>query len=96
MNLKRNKKKERTQLMKHIEYNTSDVCSKKIIFDIDDEGNIRNLTYIGGCNGNLKAIGKLCEGKNALEIAKLLEGNTCGWKQTSCADQLSKAILQNK
>ena len=95
MSLRQNKKKERL-IMKHIEYNTSDVCSKKIIFDIDDEGKIRNLTYIGGCNGNLKAIGKLCEGKDALEIAKLLEGNTCGWKQTSCADQLSKAILSNK
>ena len=95
MNTKRNKKKERL-IMKHIEYNTCDVCSKKIIFDIDDEGKIINLTYVGGCNGNLKAIGKLCEGKDALEIAKLLEGNTCGWKQTSCADQLSKAILANK
>ena len=82
--------------MKHVEYNTEGVCSKKIIFDIDDEGKIRNLTYIGGCNGNLKAIGKLCEGKDALEIAKLLEGNTCGWKETSCADQLANAILKNK
>lgn len=81
--------------MKHIEYNTSDVCSKKIIFDIDENGKIRNLTFIGGCNGNLKAIGKLCEGKDAKDIAKLLEGNTCGWKSTSCADQLSKAINKN-
>ena len=82
--------------MKHVEYNTQDVCSKKIIFDIDDEGKIRNLTFIGGCTGNLKAIGKLCEGKDANEVAELLKGNLCGWKQTSCADQLSKAILQNK
>ena len=81
--------------MKHIEYNTQDVCSKKIIFDIDDEGKIRNLSFVGGCNGNLKAIGKLCEGKDAKEIAKLLAGNTCGWKSTSCADQLSKAIMKN-
>ena len=61
--------------MKHVEYNTQDVCSKKIIFDIDDEGKIRNLTFIGGCNGNLKAIGKLCEGKDASEIATLLQSN---------------------
>ena len=81
--------------MKHIEDDTKDVCSKKIIFDIDDEGKIRNLTFIGGCNGNLKAIGKLCEGKDASQIAKLLEGNTCGWKTTSCADQLAKAINKN-
>lgn len=82
--------------MKHIEYTPSNVCSNKIIFDITDEGTIKNLTFIGGCNGNLKAIGKLVEGQNAEKIARILSGNTCGYKKTSCADQLSKAIESNK
>ena len=81
--------------MKHITYRTKGVCSSMISFDIDDEGKMHNLSFIGGCNGNLKAIGRLCEGKDAVEIAKLLEGNTCGFKQTSCADQLAKAIKEN-
>lgn len=81
--------------MKHIEYNTSDVCSKKIIFDIDDDGIIRNMSFIGGCNGNLKAISKLCEGQKAENIKNILAGNTCGYRNTSCADQLAKAIEKN-
>ena len=78
--------------MKHFTYKTSGVCSQKIDFDITDDKKITNIVFLGGCNGNLKAIAKLCEGKDAKEIADLLEGNTCGWKPTSCADQLSKAI----
>ena len=78
--------------MKHYTYKTSGVCSQKIDFDLTDDGKIINITFLGGCNGNLKAISKLCEGKDAKEIAQILEGNTCGYKQTSCADQLSKAI----
>lgn len=81
--------------MKHVKYITQNVCSREINFDIDDDGNIRNLVYTGGCNGNLKAIGKLCEGKNAKEICALLKGNSCGGRPTSCADQLAKAIEQN-
>ncbi len=75
----------------HCEFNPKGVCSVHISFDIED-GLLRNVKYTGGCDGNLKAISKLVEGRNAAEVAKLLEGNTCGWKPTSCADQLSKAI----
>lgn len=79
--------------MKHFEYMTAPaVCSRKIAFDIDDDNNVHNLVFTGGCNGNLKAIGKLCEGKPAMEVARILKGNTCGMRNTSCADQLSKAI----
>ena len=74
-------------------YRTKGTCSSKIDFDIED-GKLYNVRYTGGCNGNLKAISKLVEGKDALEIADLLEGNTCGFKTTSCADQLSKAIKE--
>lgn len=81
--------------MKHYEFKPSNlVCSRNISFDIDDDNKIHNLVFIGGCNGNLKAIGKLVEGKDANEIAGILEGNTCGMRPTSCADQLSIAIKQ--
>lgn len=81
--------------MKNVTYNAKGVCSRTISFQIDDEAKIRNLSFVGGCNGNLKAISKLCEGKNASEIASILEGNTCGMRNTSCADQLSRAIKAN-
>ena len=54
---------------------------------------IRNIRFTGGCNGNLKAIAKLCEGMCAEDIAAKLLGNTCGGKPTSCADQLARAVL---
>lgn len=80
--------------MKHIEYKPVGVCSKNISFDIDENNNIHNLEFTGGCNGNLGAISKLVEGKNAKEIEDILRGNECGMKGTSCADQFSKAIEQ--
>ncbi len=72
-------------------YSPNGVCARKITFDIDD-GKIKNVKFEGGCNGNLKAVSILVNGKDAKEIAELLAGNTCGFKSTSCADQLSKAI----
>lgn len=77
-----------------ISYIPSGVCSRQITFDIID-GKLHNVRFLGGCPGNLLAIGKLVEGKDAREIAELLAGNKCGNKGTSCADQLSKAILAN-
>lgn len=72
-------------------YKTKDVCSSEISFDID--GNIiTNVSFKGGCNGNLKAISKLVDGLTVEEIEKKLKGNTCGWRNTSCADQLAIAI----
>ena len=67
------------------------VYEKKIKFEIEDD-KIYNLRFLGGCNGNLKAIGKLVEGKDAKEIASILKGNECGNRGTSCADQLAIAI----
>ncbi|MBP5702017.1 MAG: TIGR03905 family TSCPD domain-containing protein [Lachnospiraceae bacterium] len=77
--------------MEHVTFTPSGVCSRQIDFDIDD-GKIRNLAFVGGCNGNLKAIGRLVEGKNASEVADILRGNLCQTRGTSCADQLAKAI----
>ncbi len=75
-------------------YETKGTCSKKITFDIDENGILHNVSFTGGCNGNLKAIGKLVEGKSADNIAEILKGNTCGPRNTSCADQLAQAIME--
>ncbi|SDX59776.1 uncharacterized protein TIGR03905 [Ruminococcaceae bacterium YAD3003] len=77
--------------MEHITFSPRGVCAMKIDFDIED-GKLYNVKFIGGCNGNLKAIGKLVEGKDAKEVAEILRGNDCNMKGTSCADQLARAI----
>ena len=76
------------------EYKTKGVCSRQIHFDIDDNGYVHNVSFLGGCNGNLKAIGKLVEGMKAEKVIEILEGNTCGSRPTSCADQLAKALKE--
>ena len=78
--------------MKNYTYKTSGVCSSRITFSIDDEGRLRDVRYTGGCNGNLKGIGALTEGMKAEEAAEKLEGIRCGFENTSCPDQLAKAI----
>ena len=79
--------------MEHITFNPSGVCSMQIDYDVED-GKLYNVSFKGGCNGNLKAIGKLVEGKDAKEIADILRGNQCGMRGTSCADQFAKSIDQ--
>ena len=74
-------------------YKTKGTCSSKINFDIED-GKLKNVAFTNGCNGNLKAISKLVEGMDAERVVEILDGNTCGMRSTSCADQLSKAIQQ--
>ena len=72
-------------------YQTHFVCAREISFHL--EGNVvTNIRFVGGCNGNLKAISKLLEGKTVEEIEEKLRGNTCGAKPTSCADQLAIAV----
>lgn len=66
-------------------------CSSEVSFEIED-GKVRNVVFTGGCNGNLKAIGLLAEGRTAEELVALLKGNTCGWKDTSCADQFARGL----
>jgi uncharacterized protein (TIGR03905 family) len=80
--------------MKKFEYATKGTCSRKIIFELDDENKIHNVVFEGGCNGNLKGIGKLVEGMDAADVMKRVEGVKCGFKNTSCPDQLSKAIAE--
>ena len=74
-----------------MEFITSGVCARKINFDIVD-GKVKNVSFLGGCNGNLKAISKLVDGMEATKVIEILKGNTCGYKSTSCADQLAIAI----
>ncbi|MBP3742595.1 MAG: TIGR03905 family TSCPD domain-containing protein [Treponema sp.] len=74
-------------------YKTQNTCSTQITFDKDENGIITNVVFTNGCNGNLKAIAKLVNGKSAEEINALLAGNTCGRRPTSCADQLAKAVM---
>ncbi|MBR2461232.1 MAG: TIGR03905 family TSCPD domain-containing protein [Clostridia bacterium] len=75
------------------EFSPRGVCARRITFELND-GIVSNVVFTGGCNGNLKAIARLVEGKPAREIADILKGNRCGGKTTSCADQFSIAITQ--
>lgn len=72
-------------------YKTKGTCSQAIDFEIKD-GRVYNVKFYGGCNGNLKGIGALVEGMEVSEVIKRLEGTTCGFKNTSCPDQLAKAL----
>lgn len=78
----------------HVDFKPTGICASRIQFDIDEaDKTLHNIVFTGGCNGNLKAIAKLCEGMPAEDIAAKLLGNTCGGKPTSCADQLARAVL---
>lgn len=72
-------------------YKTKNTCSTEISFEIND-GVVSNIEFVGGCNGNLKAITVLLDGQPSEEIIKKLEGITCGRRPTSCADQLAYAL----
>ena len=74
-------------------FNTRGTCSSKIDFDIDNNV-ITNVRFTGGCNGNLKAISKLVDGKTADEIESLLKGIDCNGRGTSCGDQLARAVRE--
>ncbi len=72
-------------------YKTRGTCSRQIDFEIDN-GIVKNVSFFGGCNGNLKGIGALVEGRPAEEVIELLKGMKCGFKNTSCPDQLALAL----
>ena len=79
--------------MEHYTFKPKGVCSIQIDFDVED-GKVHNVAFINGCNGNLKAIGRLVEGKDAREVADILRGDDCKGRGTSCADQFAQAIDQ--
>ena len=74
-------------------YKTKGTCSTSIAFDIDGDV-VTNVSFTGGCNGNLKAISKLVDGMTVTQIEEKLKGNLCGFKNTSCADQLAIAVRE--
>ncbi len=80
--------------MKEFTFQTAGVCSQEISFHLDENGRLHNVRFLGGCPGNLLAIGKLVEGADAKQVSSLLKGNDCGGRGTSCADQLARAITQ--
>ena len=73
------------------EYKTKGTCSQRITFELEDN-KIKNVNFIGGCHGNLQGIAALVEGMDAEEVIQKLSGIRCGWKNTSCPDQLALAI----
>ena len=75
------------------EYTPHGVCSRRIVFDLED-GRVRNLTFHGGCHGNTQGVAALIEGMPAEEAIRRLRGIRCGRKPTSCPDQLSLALEQ--
>ena len=75
-------------------YQTRGVCSRSICFDVDEEGMLHNVSFEGGCNGNLQGIGQLVEGMEIEEAIGRLSGIRCGWKDTSCPDQLARALIE--
>ena len=72
-------------------YRTNGTCASKIEFDVENRI-VKNVRFTGGCNGNLKAISALVEGQDKDKVISLLKGIKCGFKDTSCGDQLAKAL----
>ena len=72
-------------------YRTSGTCAREIVFEIEDN-KVHNVKFVGGCMGNTTGVSALCEGRDVNEVIKTLEGIKCGFKGTSCPDQLAKAL----
>ena len=70
------------------------VCSKETHIELDDNGVIRNIEVVGGCNGNLKGLCSLLKGMTAQDAIERMSGLTCGARSTSCPDQVAKALQQ--
>lgn len=80
--------------MKHLVYNTQGTCSRMIDLTVSDDGVVENVSFVGGCNGNLQGISQLVKGMRADEVVARLKGMVCGNKGTSCPDQLCRALEQ--
>lgn len=78
--------------MSHHTYFPQGTCSVQIDFDVDEQNHIHNLFFLGGCHGNLQGISRLVEGMPVSDVIARLDGIRCGYKSTSCPDQLSQAL----
>ena len=76
-------------------YRTQNVCSREIAFDVKDN-KLTNVQFFGGCSGNTQGLSKLLEGMDIDDAIRRLEGIRCGFKPTSCPDQLARALKQYK
>lgn len=76
-----------------MQYRPKGVCSQSIDFDIEDN-KVKNVSFVGGCSGNLQGISRLIEGMDVNEVISRIEGIRCGFKSTSCPDQLAKALKE--
>ena len=74
-------------------YKTRGTCAIQITFELNED-KVTNVQFLGGCNGNLKAISKVVEGMTVSQIEGYFKGLTCGMKSTSCSDQLAVAVRQ--
>ncbi|MBA4699928.1 MAG: TIGR03905 family TSCPD domain-containing protein [Ruminococcus sp.] len=74
-----------------MQYKTRGVCSQVINFEIEDD-KVRNVEFVGGCDGNLQGISNLIDGMDVKEAISKIEGIRCGYKKTSCPDQLAEAL----
>ena len=82
-------------MKKHIEYKTHGTCSRAVIVDVEDDV-IVDCSFVGGCSGNTQGLAALAEGMDADELIERLSGIRCGFKGTSCPDQLAKAVAEAK
>ena len=78
----------------HKTYKTKGTCSTQIDYDLEDN-KVKNVEFTGGCNGNQKGIAALVEGQEIEEVIKKLKGIKCGFRDTSCPDQLARALEEN-
>ena len=81
--------------MESITYRTSGTCSREINIEVED-GKIKSVKFVGGCHGNTQGISRLVEGMPVEEVIAKLKGIKCGFKPTSCPDQLAQALKQFK
>ena len=80
--------------MEHISYNTSGTCARKIEIDVEN-GIVVDVKFIGGCSGNTQGVAALVKGMAVEEAIKRLDGIRCGFKSTSCPDQLAQALKRS-
>ena len=81
--------------MQHFDYKPHGVCPMNISFDLDGD-TVHNVSFKGGCNGNLQGISRLVQGMPVQEAIRRMEGIRCGFKSTSCPDQLAQALKQHQ
>ena len=82
--------------MGHYQYQTAGTCSRLIDIEVNDDDTLGDISFVGGCNGNLQGIGKLVKGMKIDDVIARLKGINCNGKGTSCPDQLAKALEQIK